>query len=471
MKPNILFLLTDDQRYDTIAALGNSDIITPHMDALVKDGTACTNAYIEGGYTGAVCMPSRCMIHTAKHLSSLYNLGEDVPKEDTTLGEALQAEGYYTYGMGKWHNGTSSFTRSFNQGDSIFFGGMWDHWNVPMCHYDPSGVYEHTIRITPHFFEQNKTLRMHCDTLQPGVHSTDILAKTAVDFITNYDSQKPFFCYTAFLAPHDPRTMPEKYLEMYKHVDIQLPDNCTQTYPVAYDGKDTRDEDLTPYPRSLERTKEELREYYAMITHLDDKIGEIIQALKEKNLYDNTIIVLCGDNGLGVGSHGFMGKQNTYEHSIKVPLILRGPGIPRGAHIPNRLFLTDIYPTLCELVGAKIPSSVESNSFASLLNPGESLPREDKNPMYFIIMNRVRALRYGPHKLSVYIPPQGDSYSVTLHNIESDPLELDNLVKKEPALAKELMQKLLDMRELREPIDRDASQVFWGNYSKLQVQV
>ena len=122
-KPNIVFIVTDDQRFNTIHALGNEEIITPNMDWLVQNGTSFMQAHIPGGTSGAVCMPSRAMIHTGRTLFSLDGEGQTIPKEHKTLGETLRKNGYFAYGTGKWHNGPPAFTRSFDMGNEIFFGG------------------------------------------------------------------------------------------------------------------------------------------------------------------------------------------------------------------------------------------------------------------------------------------------------------------------------------------------------------
>ena len=131
MKPNVLFLFTDDQRFDTIHALGNDQIITPNLDELVEKGCVFENGYIMGGTCAAVCMPSRAMIHTAKTLFHLQDRGSEIPEDHTLLGEVLRQNGYDTFGTGKWHNGKSAYSRSFTDGGEIYFGGMADHWNVP----------------------------------------------------------------------------------------------------------------------------------------------------------------------------------------------------------------------------------------------------------------------------------------------------------------------------------------------------
>lgn len=230
-KPNIVFIVTDDQRFNTIHALGNDEIITPNMDWLVQNGTSFTQAHIPGGTSGAVCMPSRAMINTGRTLFSLDGEGQSIPKEHKTLGETLRENGYFAYGTGKWHNGPPAFTRSFDMGHEIFFGGMWDHWNVPTNYYDPTGEYDNEINFVGNFFQSNEVTKVHCDKFNPGKHSSELLAETSVHFIDEYKEEKPFFLYTAFLAPHDPRTMPEEYKKLYDPEKIKLPEN---SHPIRH---------------------------------------------------------------------------------------------------------------------------------------------------------------------------------------------------------------------------------------------
>ena len=167
-QPNVLFILTDDQRFDTIRALGNPDILTPNLDRLAARGAAFTRAHIPCGTSGAVCMPSRAMVHTGRTLFHLDREGQSIPPEHTTLGECFQAAGYRTFGTGKWHNGTASFARSFCDGGAIFFGGMWDHWNVPICDYDPTGAYANEVNVIQNPHASNAVTREHCDRYVPG---------------------------------------------------------------------------------------------------------------------------------------------------------------------------------------------------------------------------------------------------------------------------------------------------------------
>lgn len=223
-QPNILFILADDQRFDTVHALGNPQIQTPNLDRLVREGTAFTHAHIPGGTNGAVCMPSRAMIHSGRLLFHLDDCGQRIPADQVTLGQCFRQNGYETIGIGKWHNGPDSYARSFSGGDNIFFGGMWDHWNVPVCGYHPDGVYRQTANFTPDFFHANHPMPMVCDKLNPGRHSTELFTDSAMGFLRR-KREDPFFLYLSFLAPHDPRTMPEEFRRMYNPEDIALPEN------------------------------------------------------------------------------------------------------------------------------------------------------------------------------------------------------------------------------------------------------
>ena len=214
-RPNILFFFTDDQRFDTIHALGNEQIVTPNMDALVSQGTTFANAYIMGGSCPAVCMPSRAMLMTGRTLYHLQEQGQGIPEDHVLLGEALQEAGYVTFGTGKWHNGPASYARSFTDGAEIFFGGMNDHWNVPACHFDPTGQYDLAKPFVYDPSYSNHVTYRRCDHITPGKHSSELFAEATIDFIQGCDGDAPFFAYVSFMAPHDPRTMPREYLDVY----------------------------------------------------------------------------------------------------------------------------------------------------------------------------------------------------------------------------------------------------------------
>ncbi len=329
-KPNIVFFFTDDQRFDTLHALGNAAIKTPNIDKLIARGTALTHAHIPCGTSGAVCMPSRAMLHTGRSLFHLDREGQQIPKNHITLGQALRTNGDRTFGTGKWHNGKESFNRSFAEGAEIFFGGMADHWNVPVHNYDPDCQYNAKLPSCVDMMHSKEVVYRHAHHITPGLHSSEMVCKAGIDFIHRQDGAVPFFAYIAFLAPHDPRVMPESFQRMYDPKHIELPPNFAGGHPFDTGALRIRDEELAAFPRSPEETKQHLADYYAMITHLDDQLGRVMNALEAKGLLEDTIIVFAGDNGLALGQHGLFGKQSCYEHSVRVPLVFAGPGIPAG---------------------------------------------------------------------------------------------------------------------------------------------
>ena len=423
-RPNIVFLFTDDQRFDTIGALGHPAVRTPNIDRLVERGTACTNAHIPSGQVGAICMPSRAMLHTGRTLFHLAGAGESIPEEHTLLGETLKAQGYAAFGTGKWHNGARSYARSFSAGGEVMFGGMADHWNVPMCDWDPTGRYDVERPFINDPMASNRVQRRRVDHIHFGLHSTDIVADHTVRFLREHPRGTPYFTYTSFLAPHDPRTMPERYLSMYDPRSIDLPASFCAEHPFDYGVRSIRDEVLAPYPRTGDEIRRHIAEYYAMITHLDDAVGRIVEAVDERGDLGRTIFVFAGDNGLACGHHGLMGKQSHYEHSIRVPLVFAGPGVPEGERRDGYAYLLDIYPTLCDLAGIDVPASVEGRSLAPMLGDAAVGVRAE---LYFAYADLIRSVKDGRHKLSLYAHA-GANYA-QLFDLREDPDELANLVR------------------------------------------
>jgi arylsulfatase A-like enzyme len=396
-RPNVLFLFTDDQREDTVAALGNPHIITPSLDGLVKEGFAFTNAYCMGGNSGAVCLPSRKMLLRGRSWFSVDTVPPNGPCFPATMNEA----GYVTYHHGKRGN-----------------TDKWAH-----------GFFSHS-----HYLDD----RADRTSGYPGKPVAD----DAVAFLQEHKKSgggKPFFVYLAFGNPHDPRVAAKEYLDLYDPEKIPLPPNFLPFHPFDNGEMTIRDEGLAPWPRTPEVIREHLRDYYAVVTALDAQIGRILAALKEIGEYDNTIILFSSDQGIAIGSHGLMGKQNLYEHSMGVPLVFTGPGIPKGKSSDAFAYLFDIYPTVCELVGAETPKSLEGKSLAGVVQ-GTSAGVRDT--ILLAYKNIQRAVRRGRWKLIRY-----PEVNVTqLFDLEADPYETKNLAD-DPAQAekvKELMGVLAE---------------------------
>ena len=318
MPPNFLFLIADDHRHDAIESLGNPAVHTPTLDALAAAGTALTSAYIMGSTSNAVCMPSRAMLMTGRSLFRVFAPNPEgvspypMDREIPTFPQLLRGAGYRTYGVGKWHNEPELFARSFDGGGSIFFGGMSDHDAVPLHDFDPDGVYPP-------------------QAMAPGDgFSTEMFVDRAIQLLRDHPADQPFCIYTAFTSPHDPRTPPAEFAEMYPPEEIELPPNFARMHPFDNGHLHGRDESLAAHPRDPDEVRQHIADYFGMISHLDTQIGRLLDALAASGHAENTIVVYTADHGLAVGQHGLLGKQNVYDHSLRVPLIVRGPGIPAG---------------------------------------------------------------------------------------------------------------------------------------------
>ena len=423
-KPNILFVFADDQRSGTINALGNQHVITPNIDRLVNNGVSYTNTYIMGGTSAAVCSPSRAMLMTGRHLFGIKTQGWEYPILENTesMIETFRKAGYVTFGTGKHHNGRDVFARGFTAGDQIFFGGMSDHWNVPVYHFDKTGKYKERIPVVKNPGSNNTISYLNCSHIVNGKHSSELFADATIEFLKHHDPKKSFFAYLPFTAPHDPRSMPKEYEEMYDANTLPVPKNFLPQHPFNFGDFKIRDELLAPFPRTESIVKEHIREYYAMITHMDAQIGRVIEQLKKSGMYENTIIVFSADNGLAVGQHGMMGKQNLYEHSIGVPFIISGPGIPKNEKREALCYLYDVFPTLCDLTGVHAPKTVQGKSFYATINDANKTHREQ---MYFAYKQYIRAYRKGNLKLIEYFV-KGKRHT-QLFDIVKDPFEINDL--------------------------------------------
>ena len=460
-RPNILFFFTDDQRFDTIRALGNTHISTPNMDALVERGTSFVNAHIMGGSSGAVCMPSRAMLMTGRTLYHLQDQGQHIPDDHRMLGEVLQKAGYITFGTGKWHNGSASYARSFGAGAEIFFGGMDDHWNVPACDFDPSGKYDVLHPVCRDPFHSNQVHHRQCDHISFGKHSSELFSDAAIDFLQSYRSAAPFFMYVSYMAPHDPRTMPQEYLALYDPQTLPLPKNFLPKHPFDNGDLLTRDERLEAWPRTAEHIRRHIAEYYAMITHLDAQIGRVLTVLEQTGHAENTIVVLAGDNGLAIGQHGLMGKQNLYHHSVRVPLIFSGPGIPQAERRQTFCYLLDIYPTLCDMIDLPVPDTVEGVSLLPALLDADATARDTLLLAYRGVQ---RAVLDRQHKLIEYVV--NGQRTTQLFDLHGDPMELENLADR-PSYADRvasLRRELLRWPDELDDTQAGQGELFWEGF-------
>jgi arylsulfatase A-like enzyme len=436
-KPNILFLFADDQRADALGCSGNPYIKTPNIDNIAKVGVRFANSYVMGGHHGAICAPSRAMLMSGKSLFHVYDKLEGVH----TMPMHFAENGYETFGTGKWHNGANTFEASFQKGDNVFIGGMCDHFNVP-CRTLANGKLSEPVKKG---------------------FSTDLFAEAATGFLNSYAKGKrenPFFCYVAYTAPHDPRSPREDYTGMYGDESIPLPGNFKKYHPFAFDDMIIRDENLAPWPRTPEIIQASLADYYALISHIDKSVGDLIGTLKKEGLYENTIIVYAADNGLAIGSHGLLGKQNLYEHSTKVPLIISGPGIPKDKVSDALVYLYDLFPTMTDLCGLPAPDQIDGKDIAPVIR-GEL--EGVRSSLFTAYRNTVRAVRTNEWKMIRY--PERDY--TQLFNLKNDPLELNNLANQPESQSRvdEMMKLLVDwQRETNDTVSLTANKILPMEY-------
>ena len=475
--PNIVFLFTDDQTYQTIHALGNEVIQTPHMDRLAKQGTAFTHAYNMGGWNGAICVASRAMMISGRHIWQAQQQDSLWRQQDTialsqTWGRLMAQRGYNTYMTGKWHVQAPA-DQVFDHARHVRPGMPPDAWihrqaaktdkGAKSTGYDdpqdeaPLPGYNRPLSETDTSWSPTDTTFGGFWT--GGKHWSEVVRDDAVGFIEEASAQEaPFFMYLAFNAPHDPRQAPQQYLDKYPLETIEVPESFLPEYPWKDDignSRSLRDEALAPYPRTEYAVKKHRQEYYAIITHLDEQIGQILDALEASGEMDNTYIFFTADHGLAVGNHGLIGKQSLFDHSIRVPFMLAGPGIPAGKTLDQDVYVQDVMATSLELAGIEKPPHVAFHSVLDIVN-GDT-ENSHYPAIYGSYMNYQRMIRKDGYKLIVY----PDIAKVLLFDMNEDPNEINNLAD-EPAQAERVSRLFQELIELQETMgDRlDLSEVY-----------
>ena len=435
-KPNILFIFADDQCFSTIHELGNNEIQTPNLDQLVRSGVTFTHAYNQGSWSGAVCVASRTMLNTGRFVwraNAVYQKSEQERAAGRFWSEYMKGAGYDTYFSGKWHVKANA-EKAFD---------FVTHVRPGMPNQTPQGY--------------NRPLAGQPDVWTPwdkkfegfwkgGTHWSEVLGNDSVGFLEQASKREnPFFMYLAFNAPHDPRQSPKEYVDRYPLNEVKVPQNYLPEYPFKDAigcGKGLRDEKLGPFPRTEHAVRVHRQEYYAIITHMDDQIGRILDALEKSGKADNTYIFFSADHGLAVGQHGLMGKQNMFDHSVRVPLIVAGPGIAKNKRIDGDVYLQDIMPTTLELANVAKPDHVQFNSLLPILAGARE---KNYDAIYGAYLGVQRMVRQDGYKLILYPKIK----KVLLFNIKDDPLESKNLAD-EPSrqpIIKKLFATLLELQK------------------------
>ena len=335
-----------------------------------------------------------------------------------------------------------------------------------MHDFDASGVYEADAGYNEPQLEPFR--RPYEKVKENGKHSAEVFTDAALAFLGDYRNSeeakagRPFFLYLAHVAPHDPRQYPPRFRQRYTHDRVSLPANFAPAHAFDNGHLDCRDERLEEVPRLPDAVRQHIADYYAIISHVDEQVGRILDFLDETGLADETLIVFAGDNGLAVGQHGLMGKQNLYDHSLRVPLIFAGPGIPANQRTDAFCYLYDIFPTLCELAGIATPDTVEGRSLVPVLKAPDWRVRE---VMHFAYRGLQRAVRKENFKLIEYAV--NGRRMTQLFDLAHDPLETTNLadcpewVDTLAALREELMRWRTELGDTRPMGNR-----FWRTFEK-----
>ncbi len=396
-KPNILHIHADDHRADGLHALGNPLLVTPNLDSLVERGMTFTRCYTMGSMIGAVCTPSRTMMLSGRSWQRIPGAPGAAPNAQepaTFLPRVIAAAGYQTWHMGKYGNGFPAGLKEFGT----------------------------STRDDAHAKAPENSRALCSQRLADG--TIDFLKKRIAEKET-----KPFYIYLAPPVPHDPRSAEPQFQKLYDPAKIPLSPAFMPQHPFDNGEMAVRDEKLAPWPRTPEDTKEQLAAYYACVTGLDHHVGRIFAELKASGQWENTIILFSGDNGLSMGEHGLFGKQNLYEFGgLHVPCVIAGPGVSKGKS-EALVYLMDLFPTLAELAGAKIPEGVEGKSLRPILTGKQTKVRD---LLYTAYRHCQRAIRDDRWKLIRY--PLVDR--TQLFDLSADPRELNNLADKPEHKAK-----------------------------------
>ena len=422
-RPNILLIVSDDQRPDTIAALGNTVIRTPNLDRLVKAGVA----FIRATCGNPICTPSRAEIlsGSCSFQNGVPDFGGKIHKNLPTLARWLSESGYDSSYVGKWHNDGLPIQRGYRQTNGLYRGGGGKFYKPQV---DWAGRPVTGYRGWIFQDDQGKLFPEKGVGLTGDISSK--FADAAIDLIKQSASEKkqttgnkkqPFFIHVNFTAPHDPLMLPVDSKHLYKTQDLELPENFLKEHPFEHGNFNGRDENLFAWPRTKQETLGELAAYYAVISDMDEQIGRILDTLDQQGIRKNTIVVFASDHGLGVGSHGLRGKQSMYEHTIGVPLLISGPSIPKGERRAAQCYLRDIFPTVCDLAAIKRPGQIDGVSLLPVLK------KEVAEVHPFVVgyfRNYQRMIRKGSMKFIEYPEVEVEQ----LFDLENDPFEKTNLV-------------------------------------------
>ena len=434
VKPrNVIFILTDDHRYDYMGFTGKVPFLeTPEMDKLAAEGAYMKNDFV----TTSLCSPSRASILTGQY-SHVHTIVDNVapnPGDLTYFPQYLQKAGYQTSFFGKWHMGAHH--------DDPRPG--FDHWESFMG----QGEY-----YSPNLNINGERVQYDEDT-----YITDLLTEHTIEWLDKRDKEKPFFVYLSHKAVHAEFKPAKRHKGRYDGKTIDLPPTYTQT--IGNDYKDLK------WPEWVKQQRyswhgvdymyhgdgdfnQNLQAYCETLLGVDESVGAIMQWLRDNDLDESTLVIYMGDNGFSWGEHGLIDKRHFYEESVKVPMLIRCPEIFEGGEPIDRMVQNvDVAPTILDVAGLKQPDYMPGKSMVQLLKGDETNWRERVYYEYFWEFDfpmtpTVFGVRTDQYKLMKY---HGIWDQNELYDIINDPDEMYNLMgdPKYDAVAKELTQDLLN---------------------------
>lgn len=446
---NILFLFTDDQRWDALGYAGNPIVQTPNLDGLAKQGTYFENAFV----TTAICCVSRASVLTGQYarFSGVQDFFTPIRLE-TTYPHYLKEAGYYTGFIGKW--GTQEKDTSYFMEASDLFDfwagcmGQSNYWHERDCNF----VLNNGTTEKHHFFcdcppdllgKRGEEIRTGKANMKDPVHQeTYVIPDKVRKFLDQRDPKKPFCLSISFKTPHSPWG---DYDEMFENLYEGKP--MTVAASVNEADARARPEFLRQSLngiRDLDRIRtanevsgalqQSMREYYRLISGMDYAVGKIIEELGERGLSDNTVIIFYSDNGQFMAEHGFSGKWLMYEESIRVPGFIFDPRhITKGARTREMVLNIDLSPTILDLAGIRIPKHIKGQSLLPLLENPDKPFREDfyyehlyKHMVGYQHIERSEGVRTRDWKYIHYIDQTG-SAAEELYHLTTDSLEMNDL--------------------------------------------
>ena len=449
-RPNILFIMSDDHAAHAIGAYGSKVNKTPNIDRIGRDGVRFDNCFC----TNSICTPSRGVIMTGQysHLTGVKTLADPLDPARQNIAKLLQAAGYQTGMVGKWHlhNDPSGF----------------DYWNI----LPGQGLYHDPVMI-----ENGNKKKL-------SGYATDLITDISLDFIRRRDKSKPFFLMCHHKAPHRPWQPDAKHANMYDDVTIPEPPTLFDHYDnraqAARDAIMRVGEHMTKtdvkreLPTNLQG--DELRkwgyqyymkDYLRCIASVDDNVGRVLDFLDAEGLARNTIVIYTSDQGFFLGDHGWYDKRFMYEESLRMPFLLRYPGVVKPGGVNKDMVLNlDFAETFLDYAGAKIPADMQGRSFRPVLE-GRT-PKNWRRSMYYrywmhLTTHNVPAhygIRTERWKLICYYGKAlGTSKSIDrdtpqeweLFDLVSDPQEMKNLYNdpKHAGTVKQLKAELAALRK------------------------